>query len=80
MEFDKRQFEHLNRMGVRSVDRDVVTMTNGDEHRWMLIGSGEQLRGTEWDCVIVVEDLRRCVADRDYAYVMDLIPTRVRPK
>lgn len=80
MHFDKRQFEMLNHPGVSTIDKDTVVMTNGDQHRWMVLGTGEQLRGTEWDCIIVGEDIRRLVPDRDYRFMVELIPTRVRPK
>jgi hypothetical protein len=80
LEFNKRQFAVLNYPGIAISKGDTVTMTNGDEHVWMVLGRGDQLRGTEWDCVIVDEDIRRCVADRDYRFMLELIPTRVRPK
>jgi hypothetical protein len=55
-------------------------MTNGDEHVWMVFDQGSQLRGAEWGCVVADEDIRRFMVERDYAHMMDMVPTRVRPK
>lgn len=76
----KRTFAVFNRPGIARSKGDTVTMTNGDEHVWMVFGHGDQLRGTEWDCVIVDEDIRRFMSEQDYGFMLELIPTRVRPK
>ena len=82
MEHSLHQFMQLNHPGVSRVDgtRKTVTMTNGDEHVWMVFDQGAQLRATEWDCVVADEDIRRFMVERDYAHMMDMVPTRVRPK
>lgn len=81
-EVSLHQFMLLNHPGVAKSNgrQPRVTMTNGDEHVWMIFDHGDQLRDTEWDCVIVDEDIRRFMAEQDYANLMAIVPTRVRPK
>jgi hypothetical protein len=55
-------------------------MTNGDLHVWVLFEHGDKLRGTEWDCVIVDEDIRRFMSEQDYVNMLAIVPARVRPK
>lgn len=82
LEVSLHLFMRLNHPGIATSkgQQPRVTMTNGDEHVWMTFDHGEHLRGTEWDCVIVDEDIRRFMVERDYAHMLDIVPTRVRPK
>lgn len=82
VEYSVNQFTRMNHQGISSVDgtRKTVTMVNGDEHVFKVFGRGDWLRGTEWDCVIVGEDIRRYMPMGDYEFLCELVPTRVRPR
>lgn len=82
LEFSYRQFCDLNHPGVTTMNSSQpnAVMRNGDLHVWMIFGHGDNLRGTEWDCVIVDEDIRRFMSEQDYVNMLAIAPTRVRPR
>lgn len=81
LEVSYRQFWEFNMHGVRTMNaaQPNAVMNNGDVHVWMIFGNGDSLRGTEWDCVIVDEDIRRFMAEQDYVNMLVIAQSRVRP-
>lgn len=82
MDVSYRQFYEINMRGVRTMNsaQPSAVMSNGDVHVWAVFGTGDNLRGTEWDCVIVDPDIRRFVSDKDYVDMLVIAQSRVRPK